>query len=171
MRHIVCQVRDSHSYLAEFIAYHHELVDKIWLIDHKSNPPLSILEADSIRVFRLSTNGQHQGEAVSIVSRHIKNSDPKGWIYILDIDEFLPFISYKELDWFEAFNRNNAVLGFNWKNGICPGHTFRKSQSNFISDYPYIIFTPILTPIKSVSKSPQGLILLFNMYRWAWSYR
>ena len=119
MRHIVCQVRDSHSYLPEFIAYHHDLVDKIWLIDHKSHPPLSILETESIRVFRLSTNGQHQGESVSVVSRYIKNLDPNGWLYILDIDEFLPFSSYKELDWFEGFNRNNSVVGFNWKNGIC----------------------------------------------------
>ena len=144
MNHIVCMVKDGDKYLADFISYHLAIIDRIWFIDHNSKNSIKRFESEKIQVFDFNFNAQFQGEAVTLVARHIKNRYKNGFLFILDIDEFLPFKNHEEVDDFVNSYKNKKVIGFNWINGFCFNKEKRKLTN--LSEYDQIIFTSNINP-------------------------
>lgn len=149
MNHIVCMVKDGDKYLADFITYHLKLIDKIWFIDHNSKNSVRRFESEKIKVFDFNFNAQFQGEAVTLVSRHIRKKYKKGFLFILDIDEFLPFKDLNEVNYFVKRFKNKKVVGFNWLNGFC----FNKEKNDLfnLSQYDQIFFTSNINPNQKVA--------------------
>lgn len=144
MNHIVCMVKDGDKYLADFICYHLEIIDRIWFIDHNSKNSIKRFASKKVKVFDYNFKAQFQGEAVTLVSRYIKNRYKNGFLFILDIDEFLPFKNHEEVDDFVDQFINKKVIGFNWINGFC----FNKEKRNLtnLSEYDQIFFTSNINP-------------------------
>ena len=149
MNHIVCMVKDGDKYLADFITYHLKLIDKIWFIDHNSKNSIRRFESEKIRVFDFNFNAQFQGEAVTLLSRYIRKKYKKGFLFILDIDEFLPFNDPNEVKSFVNRFKNKKVVGFNWLNGFC----FSKEKNDLfnLSQYDHIFFTSNINPNQKVA--------------------
>ncbi len=150
MIHILCMVKDGDKYLPDFITHHLKLVDKIWFIDHSSLNSLDRFKSKKINVFQYPYQAQFQGEVVTLVARYIKNKYPKGWLFILDIDEFLPFFSKNIFkDFIKSINKKR-VVGFNWINSFC----LTKSKSKdcqYISDNSKLIFTSNLNDNQKIA--------------------
>ena len=149
MKHIICMVRDGDKYLVDFISYHLNLVDKIWFIDHLSVKPVKRFESSRVKVFNCNFNAQFQGEVVSLVARDIKQNYKSGWLFILDIDEFLPFSTNLELSSFLSTKENYAVNAFNWLNGFSFNQEKDINIKN-ISESSKIIFTTNINPNQKV---------------------
>tara|TARA_B100000886_G_scaffold313086_1_gene249485 strand:+ start:15114 stop:16112 length:999 start_codon:yes stop_codon:yes gene_type:complete len=149
MNHIVCMVKDGDKYLADFITYHLKCVDKIWFIDHNSENSIRRFESEKIRVFDFKFNAQFQGEAVTLLSRHIRKKYKSGFLFILDVDEFLPFKDLKEVNHFTDEFKNKKVIGFNWLNGFC----FNQEKNDLfnLSEYDQIFFTSNINPNQKVA--------------------
>ena len=106
-------VKDGDKYLVDFISYHLNIVDMIWFIDHSSLNSVKRFETSRIKVFNCKFNAQFQGEVVSLVARHIKKLYKIGWLFILDIDEFLPFNNLNDFNKFLLKKNKYSVYAFN----------------------------------------------------------
>ncbi len=115
---IVCMVYNSYEYLSEFILYYSVLVDHIFLIDHKSKKDLRNISLPNVSVIRSNHLAQFQSECTNKVIEHFDIASKFDWLFVLDIDEFLPFSKRNEIEEFLGRNSRNAVLHFYWKNGI-----------------------------------------------------
>ena len=149
MKHIICMVRDGDKYLVDFISYHLNLVDMIWFIDHSSINSVKRFETSKIKVFRCNFKAQFQGEVVTLIARNIKNTYKSGWLFILDIDEFLPFTNKYDFNKFLLQKSNYAVSAFNWINGFCYNFEENNVVQN-ISESSKILFTTNLNPNQKV---------------------
>ncbi len=150
MIHILCMVKDGDKYLPDFITHHLKLVDKIWFIDHCSENSLDRLRSDKINVFQFPYKAQFQGEVVTLIARHIKAKYKKGWLFVLDIDEFLPFFSKNVFIEFLDSIKTKKVIGFNWINSFC----IKKKEGKdckYISDNSHFIFTSNLNDNQKIA--------------------
>ena len=150
MIHILCMVKDGDKYLPDFIAHHLKLVDRIWFIDHSSLNSLDRFKSKKIKVFQYNYEAQFQGEVVTLVSRYIKNKYKNGWLFILDIDEFLPFFSKINFKKFLKSINKKRVIGFNWINAFC----LKKNNSKdckYISDNSKLVFTSNLNDNQKIA--------------------
>ena len=150
MIHILCMVKDGDKYLPDFIAHHLKLVDKIWFIDHSSSNSLDRFKSERIKVFQYPYKAQFQGEVVTLIARHIKNKYQKGWLFILDIDEFLPFFSKVIFKKFLISKNKKRVIGFNWVNAFCL-KTNNSKNCKYISDNSNLIFTSNLNDNQKIA--------------------
>ncbi len=150
MIHILCMVKDGDKYLPDFIVHHLKLVDKIWFIDHSSYNSLDRFKSERINVFQYPYNAQFQGEVVTLIARHIKNKYQKGWLFILDIDEFLPFFSKNIFKEFLKSKNNKKVIGFNWVNAFCIKRN-KSKDCKYISDNSNLIFTSNLNDNQKIA--------------------
>ena len=128
---IVCKVYDSYEYLAEFILYHSILVDHIYFIDHKSKRDLRQLDFPGISVVRSNHCRNYQAESVGRIIEHFSIAKQFDWLFLLDIDEFLPFSNRNAVDRFIQKNRRKTILHFYWKNGY-PHSTNMKPVNSLI---------------------------------------
>jgi len=110
--------QNPHQYLAEFLANHLNQVDSIYLIDHRSKINLRDVEMSGLHHIESNQVAQFQSEAINTVIRDYEIYNNYDWIFVLDIDEFLPFTSRGELNEFLEMNANQQLLGFNWINGV-----------------------------------------------------
>ena len=150
MNHILCMVKDGDKYLPDFIAHHLRLVDRIWFIDHSSLNSLDRFKSKKIKVFQFHYQAQFQGEVVTLVSRYIKNKYKNGWLFILDIDEFLPFFSKIIFDQYIDSINTKRVVGFNWINAFCLIKNNSK-DCKYISDNSKLIFTSNLNDNQKIA--------------------
>lgn len=114
---VVCMVYNSCEYLSEFILYYNALADHIFLIDHKSKKDLRNISLPNASVVRSNHLAQFQSECTNKVIEHFDIANKFDWLFVLDIDEFLPFSKRHEIEEFLGRNSRNAVLHFYWKNG------------------------------------------------------
>lgn len=115
---VVCMVYNGDEYISEFLLYHLMLVDHIFLIDHKSHRDLRDLDLSGVTVVRSNHVAQFQSECTNLVIDHFDIRNQFDWLFVLDIDEFLPF---KTKDEFYIFLRKwsrSKVLHFTWQNGV-----------------------------------------------------
>ena len=152
---IVCMVRDSREYLPEFIAYHEKLVDHIFFIDHRSNKDLRALSLPGISVFRSNHRMFFQPECVNTTIRHLKIWQDFSWLYLLDIDEFLPFRNRNEVACFAERNTRKSCVSFHWKNGFGANPSKRRPEG--LIDYADFLFfernSPVLKSCVNLSKT------------------
>ena len=120
---VVCQVRSPLTCLPAFLAHHQRLACKIFLIDHDPYIDLQGLASEEICVFRsriadyaldISWN--------SIIDKVVRHASPD-WIFVLDVDEFLPFSTEHELRSALYAWRHLDRVAFQWNNGIRIGES------------------------------------------------
>ncbi len=143
-------VKDGDKYLPDFIAHHLKLVDRIWFIDHSSLNSVDRFKSKNIKVFQYPYLAQFQGEVVTLIARYIKNKYQKGWLFILDIDEFLPFFSKLRFKKFLKNQNKKKVIGFNWVNAFCLKKNSSKNYK-YISDNSDVIFTSNLNDNQKIA--------------------
>lgn len=115
---LVVQVKDSRSYLPVFLAHHLRLVDDIYLIDHNSSVDYRQLGSKRLIVSRSTVGTYSLDTHINAVIYHFSIIERYDWLFVLDIDEFLPFI---DRQYFEDFLRSSSAaecLCFRWQNGI-----------------------------------------------------
>src|SRR5690606_32093468 len=115
---IVCMVHNGYEYLSEFLTYHFQLCDHIYLIDHNSHRDLRDLRLDGLTVVRSNQVAQFQSECTNLVIEHFQIKKKYDWLFVLDIDEFLPFSNKKDFHDFLQKHKQGAVLQFYWRNGV-----------------------------------------------------
>ena len=124
---VVVQVKNSSVYVSAFLAYHLRCVDKVFLIDHNSDRDYRGIASDRVTVFR-SCMGVFASDVnintVLTKFSEIRNFD---WIFVLDIDEFLPFSSPSETRAFTEQYAGASVVSLRWRNGVPvgPGETLK----------------------------------------------
>jgi hypothetical protein len=123
---VVCMVNDSQEYLSEFIFYHLNLVDHIFLVDHNSERDLRNLSIQNITFIRSSQEAQFQSECTNTVINHFNLKNKFDWLFVLDIDEFLPFKNKSVFHEFLRKHHKAKTLQFFWKNGV----PFSKEQKD-----------------------------------------
>ena len=128
---IVCMVYNCYEYLSEFILYYSALADHIFLIDHKSKMDLRGIPLTNVSVIRSNHLAHFQSECTNKVIAHFDVANKFDWLFVLDIDEFLPFSKRDEIEKFLSRNSRNAVLHFYWKNGA-PFHKNAEKPESLI---------------------------------------
>jgi hypothetical protein len=115
---IVVMAQNPDHYISEFIEHHKMFVDKIFLIDHRSQKKLSNLRDEKIIHIESPQVAQFQSETTNAVIRDFRIYQNFDWIFVLDVDEFLPFASKVEFTAFIETRKNSQVVAFNWYNGV-----------------------------------------------------
>ncbi len=132
-------VYNGYEYLAEFILYHRNLADHIFLIDHNSAHNLRDLETENVTIFRSNHEAQFQSECTNIVIEKYAIKDNFDWLFVLDIDEFLPFSQREEFQSFLHKHKNDQALQFQWRNGV-PFYDTEKETPDSLIECPSIRF-------------------------------
>jgi hypothetical protein len=116
---IVVQCRNSFDYLALFLAHHEKLADRIVVIDHNSDRDLRELRSAKVEVYRLDIAAYMQAHTLNFLLHCVLEvrRESGGMLFILDVDEFLPFSSRSEMDVCLARHREDPVISFQWRNG------------------------------------------------------
>lgn len=114
---IITQVQNSFEYIPAWLAYHSRLADHIYLIDHNSDKDLRGLSNDNISVFRSNMNTYTLDTNINSLMAHKKLQGKYDWVFILDIDEFLPFGSRDEAHSFCHKFRWCSCVSMYWRNG------------------------------------------------------
>lgn len=125
---IISQVQNSFEYIPAWLAYHSRLADHIYLIDHNSDKDLRGLSSKNISAFRSKMNTYTLDTNINSLIAHKKLREKYDWIFILDIDEFLPFKSNVEVQTFCHENRWNSCVSMYWRNG------YAKQEETKLSD-------------------------------------
>ncbi len=115
---IIVMAHNPYQYIAEFLIHHLNIADCIYLIDHRSDKSLSEINLQNVIYIESNQVAQFQSEVTNAVIRDYKIYENNDWIFVLDIDEFLPFKSKSELHQFIKSNKNAQTLSFNWLNGV-----------------------------------------------------
>jgi len=115
---IVTMTFNPYQYFSEFIVHNKNLTDHIYVIDHRSSKKLSMLNIEGVTFIDSNQVCQFQSEVTNTLIRDFKLYEKYDWIFVLDIDEFLPF--NKKIDFcnFLEGHKNDRVVAFNWRNGV-----------------------------------------------------
>lgn len=145
---IVVMVYNPYHYLSEFLVHHQNLVDHIYVVDHRSSKKLSDLDLDEVTVIESKQVAQFQSEVTNAVIRDFNLSENYDWIFVLDIDEFLPFYSKMEFMDFLETHRENEVIAFNWRNGvgIYPTTTIERANNESLIDITPLLISDYINP-------------------------
>ncbi len=115
---VIVMANEPYRYFAEFIVHHRRLADNIYFVDHRSTRNLSALKIDGVTFVDSHQTAQFQSEVTNAVIRDFKIYEEYDWIFVLDIDEFLPFQNKGELVHFLSAYSRDRVVAFNWRNGV-----------------------------------------------------
>lgn len=114
---LMCQFKDPEPYFAAFHAHHERLVDKIIYIDHGSQLEFSKLELAKTNFIACDIRNFAKDVTYAKVINQSKLLVGIDFLFILDIDEFLPFATQTTL---HTFLRSYVKYGagtLNWVNG------------------------------------------------------
>ena len=133
---IICQFNDSPIYLPAFLAYHLRIVDHVFLIDHNSSKDYRCLSCDKVTVFRSTISTYRLDININALLDVINSENKFDWIFVLDIDEFLPFQNKKQIHQFLFKYRHAECISFRWRNGILKdGRSDTKFESGSVIDF------------------------------------
>ena len=130
---VICMVYNSHEYISEFISYYLNICDHVYLIDHNSVNDLRGLNEKNVTVVRSNQEAQFQSECTNIVIEHYGIKQNYDWLFVLDIDEFLPFRDRSEFQTFLEKHKQDKVLQLHWRNGV-PFHDYSKDLPHSLID-------------------------------------
>ena len=133
---IICQFSDSPIYLPAFLAYHLRIVDHVFLIDHNSSKDYRSLTCDRVTVFRSTISTFRSDININALLNVINSKNKFDWIFVLDIDEFLPFQNKKQIHQFLCKYRYAQCISFRWRNGILKdGRSDSRIESDSIIEF------------------------------------
>ena len=133
---MICQFSDSPIYLPAFLAYHLRIVDHVFLIDHNSSKDYRSLTCDRVTVFRSTISTFRSDININALLNVINSKNKFDWIFVLDIDEFLPFQNKKQIHQFLCKYRYAQCISFRWRNGILKdGRSDSRIESDSIIDF------------------------------------
>lgn len=115
---VVCMVYNSYEYLSEFLTYYLGLCDHIYIIDHNSERDLRDLKIDRVTFIRSNHEAQFQSECTNTVIEHFGIKNKYDWLFVLDIDEFLPFSDKASFQNFLKKHNKDNVVQLHWRNGV-----------------------------------------------------
>lgn len=136
---VVCMVYDGYEYISEFMTYYLHICDHLYIIDHNSQRDLRHLSLDRVTVVRSNHEAQFQSECTNSVIEHFGIKDTYDWVFVLDIDEFLPFSDPSALQHFLHKHRHDNVVKFYWRNGV-PFYDETKDRPQSLIDCQSIRF-------------------------------
>jgi hypothetical protein len=115
---VVVQSKDAFEYLPLFLAHHAKLADRIIVIDHHSRRDLRPLSVDNVEVYRLNVVAYLQAHFLNFFLHQVlRVAESSGMLFVLDVDEFLPFATRADLDAFLSGHQGDAIVSFQWRNG------------------------------------------------------
>jgi hypothetical protein len=120
--HLLVLVRNGVGFLPEFLCHHLRLFDKIHVIDHNSDFDLGVLNSDRVTVYRANIATYFQEEFINVLLEKVLKEEVADWIFILDVDEFLPFFSRTEFNTFLESYSSRKVIELSWRNGLPLDH-------------------------------------------------
>jgi len=115
---LIVQVKDSRPYLPVFLTHHLRLVDHIFLVDHNSQADYRRLGNERLKVLRSTVGAYSLDTNINAVIYHFSLIERYDWLFILDVDEFLPFTERTSLESFLYSHQSDECLCFRWQNGI-----------------------------------------------------
>lgn len=115
---VICMAYNAHHYVCEFLLHHAKLADQVYLIDHKSDYDLRLVDVPGVTVLRSNHVAQFQSECVNLVLDEFRMREEYDWLFVLDVDEFLPFSTRTEFEDWLALYSDHPVVHFKWRNGV-----------------------------------------------------
>ena len=76
------------------------------------------LNLDNVTFVESPQVAQFQSEVTNALIRDLSLYRTNDWIFVLDIDEFLPFTSRDDLNNFLRSHSQDKAIAFNWRNGV-----------------------------------------------------
>lgn len=114
---LMCQFKDPEPYFAAFHAHHERLVDQIIYIDHGSQLEFSKLELAKTNFIACDIRNFVKDIIYAKVINQSKLLAGIDFLFILDIDEFLPFETQTTLHTFLGSYVKYGTGTLNWANG------------------------------------------------------
>lgn len=117
---LVCHVKNSFEYIPIFLAHHENLFDEIHIIDQCSDIELRDMSKSEDKVFFYKTSYGFFNAMVgtNAVIEYRSLREKNDFVFVLDIDEFLPFSSRGDFEHFLAEHKNADAIRFYWRNGM-----------------------------------------------------
>lgn len=113
----MCQFKDPEPYFAAFHAHHERLMDKIIYIDHGSHLEFSRLSLTNTVFVACDISNFVKDIAYSKIINQSELLAHLDFLFILDIDEFLPFETQATFHKFLKSYANYGTGTLNWING------------------------------------------------------
>ena len=177
---LVLLVKDSINLLPEFIAHHSHLFDQIHIIDHNSSFDLAVVANSQIHVYRAQVHSYFQEEFTNTVIRHLLKTNLLDWLFVLDVDEFLPFKNRLVFNNFLETHKSDRIITFNWRNGA-PCDFDTNEDNRGVSDSKELIFYKLKSSTVKcavnvnkvgrnfyIPRSNHRVETWFNSYRYFW---
>lgn len=128
---ILAQIQNSYEYMPAFLAHHLRLVDKIIILDHNSSRELRDIRHEKIETHRISSNIFAQELYSGFFVKKLGLKDEFDFLFIIDVDEFLPFQSKEAFDEFLKENAGKAAMSMFWRNGFSSTETKLDAKATF----------------------------------------
>lgn len=101
---LITMIRNEKGILETFSAHALSLFDRIILVDHLSSDGsreyITLLSEKhpNIECYFFDEPGYYQSELMTWITQNLVDQEMPGWVFFLDVDEFLPFRSKEEFD-------------------------------------------------------------------------
>lgn len=151
-------IRNEKSILETFCAHALSLFDRIILIDHLSSDgtreyiKLLSQKYPHVECYFFDDPGYYQSEVMTWAARDLVGNETPGWVFLLDVDEFIPFKSKEEFDRKLSELHSFPVISMSWLNLVPLDMESGKVINQFFlkpphpSDHHKIAFQPSLIP-------------------------
>ena len=115
---VLCQFKDPEAYFSTFHAHHYRLFDRFFYVDHQSTKDYRGFYCEKTTIYRADIKNFTKDIFYARIIEEIKTHSDIDFLFILDIDEFLPFSNRSDFDKFLLNYRNWAVGTLYWQNGF-----------------------------------------------------
>ena len=111
-------VHNGYEFISEFLLHHLNICDHIYIVDHNSERDLRNLTIDRVTVVRSNHIAQFQSETINAAIEHFKFKNIYDWLFVLNIDEYLPFTKKQKFHEFLGTHIGDYVVQMYWTNGV-----------------------------------------------------
>lgn len=113
-------IRNESLLMESFIDQANEFFDYLYILDHESTDnTIEIINKQNnqnMQLFFLNSTGYPQSEVTTFFAHKIFNETNADYLFLLDVDEYLPFSNREELNTFLLKNQNSDIIKMYWCN-------------------------------------------------------